>query len=129
MINKQFIAFRKRRGVEEVCNKRKKNEQWYDDEWTCFSFTIDSKSSLMMKILTMVVMVVLALVVDVVGDDTQAFRDMLSSLCSLNKEGQFGSCCESIDISSVTLASSATRNCFTSSIFSRDGSITALQVF
>ena len=64
----------------------------------------------------------------VLGDDTQAFRKTLSSLCSLNKEGQFGSCCVSYDISSVTLASSAARDCFISSLSFTSGSITYLFV-
>ena len=63
------------------------------------SFFFGSKTSL-------VIMTLLALAVSVLGDDTQALRDTLSSFCSLNKEGKFGSCCESYDISSVTLASS-----------------------
>ena len=71
----------------------------------------------------------LTVVVSVLGDDTQALRDTLSSLCSLNKEGKFGSCCESYDISSVTLASSAARNCFISSLYSTSESIIELFVF
>ena len=75
------------------------------------------------KVPVIMIVVMLAVVVSVLGDDTQAFRDTLSSLCSLNKEGQFGSCCESYDISSVTLASSAARNCFISYLSSTSGSI------
>ena len=72
-------------------------------------------------------MALLAVSMCVLGDDTQALRDTLSSLCSLNKVGQFGSCCGSYDISSVTLASSAARNCFVFSLVSIDeGSITKL---
>ena len=75
------------------------------------------------------IMLMLAVVVSVLGDDTQALRDTLSSLCSLNSLGKFGSCCESYDISSVTLASSAARNCFLSSLSSTSGSVTDLFVF
>ena len=43
----------------------------------------------------------------VCGDDTQALRDTISSLCSLNKVGKFASCCGSYDNgASITLASS-----------------------
>ena len=87
------------------------------------SFLAGKRHSLIMVVL------MLAVVVNVLGDDTQALRDTLSSLCSLNKEGKFASCCESYDISSVTLASSAARNCFLSSLSSTSGSITFLFVF
>ena len=80
------------------------------------------------KVPVIMIVVMLAVVVSVLGDDTQALRDTLSSLCSLNKEGQFGSCCESNDISSVTLASSETWNCFISSLGYKRGSITILFV-
>ena len=80
---------------------------------------------------TPVIMIVLmlAVVVSVLGDDTQALQDTLSSLCSLNQEGKFGSCCAKYDISSVTLDSSPARNCFIKSLYSTSGSITELFVF
>ncbi len=80
------------------------------------------------KVPVIMIVLMLAVVVSVLGDDTQALRDTLSSLCSLNKEGEFGSCCESYDISSVTLDSSPARNCFISSLSSTSGSITELFV-
>ena len=80
------------------------------------------------KVPVIMIVLMLTIVVSVLGDDTQAFRDTLSSLCSLNKEGHFGSCCENYDISSVTLASSAARNCFIYSLSSTSGSITELFV-
>ena len=47
------------------------------------------------------------------GDDTQALRDTISSLCSLNKVGKFASCCGSYDNgASITLENSTTWNCF-----------------
>ena len=81
------------------------------------------------KVPVIMIVLMLAVVVSVLGDDTQALRDTLSSLCSLNKEGQFGSCCASYDISSVTLDYSAARNCFIYSLSSTSGSITVLFVF
>ena len=82
------------------------------------------------KVPVIMIVLMLAAVVSVLGDDTQALRDTLSSLCSLNKEGEFGSCCGSYDISSVTLDSSPARNCFISSLYSTSGSIlTSLFVF
>ena len=79
------------------------------------------------KVPVIMIVLMLAVVVSVLGDDTQALRDTLSSLCSLNKEGQFGSCCKKYDISSVTLYYSTARNCFISSIYSTyEGSITWL---
>ena len=51
------------------------------------------------------------------GDDTQALRDTISSLCSLNSVGKFASCCVSYDNgASLTLASSAARTCFISGL-------------
>ena len=61
--------------------------------------------------------------------DKQALQDTISSLCSLNHEGHFGSCCESYDISSVTLDSSPARNCFISDLYSTSKLITTLFVF
>ena len=81
------------------------------------------------KVPVIMIMLMLGVVVSVLGDDTQALRDTLSSLCSLNQEGQFGSCCRSYDISSVTLAPSPARNCFISSLSSTSGSVTYLFVF
>ena len=47
------------------------------------------------------------------GDDTQALRDTISSLCSLNRVGQFASCCVSYDNgASLTLEFGPVRNCF-----------------
>ena len=47
------------------------------------------------------------------GDDTQALRDTISSLCSLNSVGKFASCCVSYDNgASLTLESSTARSCF-----------------
>ena len=75
-------------------------------------------------------LVMLVVLMCVLGDDTQAFQDTLSSLCSLNKEGKFGSCCVSYDINSVTLAYSAARNCFISSLsFTRGSILNSLFVF
>ena len=81
------------------------------------------------KVPVIMMMLMLAVVMSVLGDDTQALRDTLSSLCSLNKKGQFCSCCGSYDISSVTLDSSGVRDCFITSLSSTSGSITGLFVF
>ena len=74
---------------------------------------------------TPVIMGVIVLMMIVVsGDDTQALRDTISSLCSLNKVGQFASCCGSYDNgASITLASSTARNCFISELGSTTGSV------
>ena len=51
------------------------------------------------------------------GDDTQALRDTISSLCSLNSVSQFASCCVSYDNgASLTLESSTVRDCFISNL-------------
>ena len=56
------------------------------------------------------------------GDDTQALRDTISSLCSLNSVGQFASCCVSYDNgASLTLASSTTASCFIADLGSTKG--------
>ena len=68
--------------------------------------------------------VIVLMMIVVSGDDTQALRDTISSLCSLNKVGQFASCCGSYDNgASITLASSPARNCFISSLASTTGSV------
>ena len=73
---------------------------------------------------TFIVMMTLMVTAEcVLGDDTKALQNTLSSLCSLNKEGKFGSCCENYDISSVTLASSVARGCFIHEFSSTDSSI------
>ena len=81
------------------------------------------------KVPVIMIVLMLAVVVSVLGDDTQALRDTLSSLCSLNKKGKFGSCCGSYDISSVTLDSSPARDCFITSLVSNEGSLIYLFVF
>ena len=80
------------------------------------------------KVPVIMIVLMLAVVVSVLGDDTQALQDTLYSLCSLNKKGKFGLCCECYDISSVTLASSPARDCFISDIYSTSGSIKMLFV-
>ena len=79
--------------------------------------------SLMMSILMIMGVIVLMMIV-VSGDDTQALRDTISSLCSLNSVGEFASCCVSYDNgASLTLASSTVRACFISSLASTTGSV------
>ena len=64
------------------------------------------------------------LMIVVSGNDTQAFRDTISSLCSLNSVGKFHSCCVSYDNgASLTLASSTARGCFISGLGSTTGSV------
>ena len=65
----------------------------------------------------------LMMVIVVSADDTQALRDTVSSLCSLNKAGQFHSCCLSYDINSLSLASSPARECFIYNLTSSSGSV------
>jgi len=48
----------------------------------------------------------------VLGDDTEALQDTLSSLCSLNQFGKFGSCCKSHNISSLDFENRDTWECF-----------------
>ena len=61
----------------------------------------------------MIMGVIVLMMIVVSGDDTQAFRDTISSLCSLNSVGKFASCCVSYDNgASLTLESSPARTCF-----------------
>ena len=77
----------------------------------------------MMSILMVMGVIVLMMIV-VEGNDTQALRDTISSLCSLNSVGQFASCCVSYDNgASLTLASSAARKCFIDGLGSTTGSV------
>ena len=120
--NQQVIYLRKCRDFAEVENKMKKVEH-DEGRIRLQSFKANTKTALTMMILA-------AVLVNVLGDDTQAFRDTLSSLCSLNKQGKFGSCCGSFNINSVTLSSSPARNCFVSYLGSSSGSVvTILFVF
>ena len=58
------------------------------------------------------------------GDDTQALRDTISSLCSLNSVGQFASCCVSYDNgASLTLEDSPARSCFIWDLGSTESSV------
>ena len=66
----------------------------------------------------------LMMMIVVSGDDTQALRDTISSLCSLNKVGKFASCCGSYDNGvSITLEEGTARDCFISSLESTSGSV------
>ena len=71
-----------------------------------------------------IVGVIVLMMIVVSGDDTQALRDTISSLCSLNKVGQFASCCGSYDNgASITLKDSTARSCFISNLKSTTGSV------
>ena len=68
--------------------------------------------------------VIVLMMIVVEGDDTQALRHTISSLCSLNSVGWFASCCASHNnCTSITLASSTARNCFISVLSSTTGSV------
>ena len=79
--------------------------------------------SLMLSIL-MIMGVIVLMMIAVFGDDTQALRDTISSLCSLNKVGQFASCCGSYNNgASITLEDSDDRDCFFFGLGSTTGSV------
>ena len=59
---------------------------------------------------------------------TLALRDTLSSLCEVNQEGKFGSCCRAYDISSVSIEKSEERDCFISNLISTSDGIEYLFV-
>ena len=46
------------------------------------------------------------------GDDTNGLRNTLSSLCSINSAGEFGSCCSTHNTASVNLHEKSTWDCF-----------------
>ena len=80
--------------------------------------------SLMLSTPVIIVGVIVLMMIVVSGDDTQALRDTISSLCSLNKVGKFASCCGSYDNgASITLEYSSARDCFISSLGSTTGSV------
>ena len=79
--------------------------------------------SLMLSILMIMGVIVLMMVV-VSGDDTQALRDTISSLCKLNKAGEFALCCRSYNNgASITLEDSTTWSCFIFTLKSTTGSV------
>ena len=59
---------------------------------------------------------------------TLALRDTLSSLCEVNQEGVFGSCCRAYDISSVSVEKSKERGCFIDDLISTSDGIEYLFV-
>ena len=66
----------------------------------------------------------------VCGDDTQALRNTLSSLCSINSGGEFGSCCKTHNPGSVNIKEKNTWECFARDIGSSDDlNVTSLFVF
>ena len=99
--------------------------------YVCYVKETDHASFFSGTRVTLSMMVLLYFVGIVLGDDTQALQGTLASLCSLNKNGVFGSCCGSYQNGcSVTLASSTARNCFISGLGSTTGStLTLLFVF
>jgi len=60
---------------------------------------------------------------------TLALRDTLSSLCEVNQEGEFGSCCRAYDISSVSIERSEERDCFIDDLISTSDGIEYLFVY
>ena len=79
--------------------------------------------SIMLSTPVIVGVIVLMMIV-VSGDDTQALRDTISSLCSLNKVGQFSSCCGSYDNgATITLKDTPAKSCFISGLGSTTGSV------
>ena len=69
-------------------------------------------------------LVIVLMMIVVEGDDTQALRNTISSLCSLNSVGKFHDCCVSYDNGApITLASSTARSCFISGLTSTSGSV------
>ena len=69
-------------------------------------------------------LVIVLMMIVVSGDDTQALRDTISSLCSLNSVGKFASCCVSYDNgANITLEYSADTTCFIASLGSTTGSV------
>ena len=60
---------------------------------------------------------------------TLALRDTLSSLCEVNQEGTFGSCCRAYDISSVSIEKSEERDCFIYDLISTSDGIEYLFVY
>ena len=68
--------------------------------------------------------IVLLMMIVVSGDDTQALRDTISSLCSLNKVGYFAKCCANYSSgASITLEDSPARSCFIAGLTSTTGSV------
>ena len=80
--------------------------------------------SLMLSTPLLMGVIVLMMMIVVCGDDTQALRGTISSLCSLNKVGQFASCCGSYNNgASITLEDSPARDCFIYDLESTTGSV------
>ena len=66
----------------------------------------------------------------VCGDDTNAIRDTLSSLCSLNSVGQFGSCCKEHPTGSISFSRRDSWSCYANDMKTNDeGDLSYLFVF
>ena len=82
-----------------------------------FNISLMLSTPVIMRVIVMMVIVVS-------GDDTQALRHTISSLCTSNTVGQFASCCKSYDNgASITLEDSTARSCFIYSLASTTGSV------
>ena len=57
----------------------------------------------------------------VCGDDTNAIRDTLSSLCSLNSVGQFGSCCQEHPTGSILFSRRDSWSCYANEMRTNNG--------
>ena len=57
----------------------------------------------------------------VCGDDTNAIRDTLSSLCSLNSVGQFGSCCQEHPTGSILFSRRDSWSCYANDMRTNNG--------
>ena len=64
------------------------------------------------------------------GNDTQALRNTLSSLCKINTENEFGSCCKTHNTTFVDIKDKKTWDCFLRDIGSDANlNVTSLFVF
>ena len=57
----------------------------------------------------------------VCGDDTNAIRDTLSSLCSLNSVGKFASCCKEYPIGSISFSRRDSWSCYANDMRTNNG--------
>ena len=91
-----------------------------------FVFHTGSYLSLMISMLIVVGVIALMMTASVQGDDIQALRNTISSLCSLNSVGSFASCCTSYNNgATVTFDYSPARTCFTFLLYPGPGSVLA----
>ena len=108
------------------CKEMKRTSLLSGNKWGLVRRRKDG--NLLNTVLFLVVLCFLCLPVFVEGNDAQELLNMLSSLCSVNGQGSFASCCKSKPVDSVKISSKDTWDCYLYGIGYSSGRISSLFV-